>query len=79
MESLFREKFTSLDAAHSACDQVARNAGFALAIRNKKPNAKDPRYVLLRCSQGRKPPTTHDDDEIRDKIAIRSAAEAQPK
>ena len=66
MESLFKEKFTSLDAAHSACDQVARNAGFALAIRNKKPNAKDPRYVLLRCSQGRKPLTTHDDDEVRD-------------
>ena len=67
MESLFQETFTSLNAAQHACDQVARNEGFALAIRNKKPNALKPRYVLLRCSQGRKPPTTHEDDESYNK------------
>ena len=45
MESLFTKKFSSLDEAHRACDQVARNEGFALAIRTNKPNATEPRYV----------------------------------
>ena len=67
MESLFNRRFPSLEAAHDACDQVARSKGFALIIRTKKPNAKEPRYIHLRYSQGgKKVDTTHDNDEFYD-------------
>ena len=58
MESLYKNTFLSLDDAHQACNKVTRNKGFALVIRSKKPNAKEPRYIHLRYSQGGKKVTT---------------------
>ena len=67
MESLFDRRFPSLEAAHDVCDQVARSKGFAFVIRTKKPNAKEPRYIHLRCSQGgKKVDTTYDNDGFYD-------------
>ncbi|KAF4587740.1 Transcription factor, FAR1-related protein [Ophiocordyceps camponoti-floridani] len=54
MESIFTSKFPSYEAAIQACDDVARRQGFALAIHSKRPNARAPTSVYLRCSKGRK-------------------------
>ena len=54
MESLYKDTFLSFDDTHQACNKVARDKGFVLIIRIKKPNAKEPRYMHLRCSQGGK-------------------------
>ena len=67
MESLFNRRFPSLETAHNAYNQVTRSKGFALVIRTKKPNAKEPRYIYLYCSQGgKKVDTTHNNDEFYD-------------
>ena len=82
MESLYKDMFSSLDDAHQACNQVARNKGFALVIRTKKPNAKEPRYMHLRCSQGGKKATTttaNDDDGFYDKDRDKNADKRRRK
>ena len=62
--------FLSLDDAHQAYNKVTGDKGFALVIRIKKPNAKEPRYMHLRYSQGSKKTTTttaNDNDRFYDK------------
>ena len=48
MKSLYKDTFSSLNDAYQACNKVARDKGFALVIRIKKPNAKKPQYMHLR-------------------------------
>ncbi|KJZ70655.1 hypothetical protein HIM_09975 [Hirsutella minnesotensis 3608] len=53
MDAIFSRQFESREAAKAACSAVAKQEGFALAIRNKKPPGSDnPTYLLLRCSKG---------------------------
>ncbi|KAF4592394.1 Transcription factor, FAR1-related protein [Ophiocordyceps camponoti-floridani] len=53
MHTLSRRTFDSWEAAKIACDAIAKEAGYALAIHLKKPNKDKPTYVFLRCSKGR--------------------------
>ena len=50
MESLYKDIFLSLNDIYQVCNKVARNKGFALIIRIKKPKAKELRYIHLRYS-----------------------------
>ncbi|PHH74556.1 hypothetical protein CDD82_4888 [Ophiocordyceps australis] len=54
MDAILNRRFETLDEALAALENVAREQGFATAIRTKRPSAANPTYVLLRCSKGSK-------------------------
>ena len=51
--SIYGVEYLSFEAAHEAIDDIAKHAGFSLVIKDKKPNAINPKRVTLRCAKGR--------------------------
>lgn len=58
-------QFPSFEAARDAIDEVAKQVGFSLVIKDKKPNAANPRRVTLRCAKGR-PRTSQANEAIHE-------------
>jgi hypothetical protein len=56
---IFSRRYETFPAAHAAAEETARQNGFALSIRSKRPTAENFNRAVLACSQGGKYRASH--------------------